>query len=70
MPDTALALKKAERIAGNMGYVLMAIGNVGVLFFILTLGLKNQVVFADMVWCIALDIGAIYLTVKYFGKEN
>jgi len=67
--DNSLATDKAQRAAGNMGYILMAIGNVGVLFFVVTIGFEDKVVLADTIWCVVLDISAIIITV-YMWRKN
>jgi hypothetical protein len=64
------AMERAQRISGDMGYILMGIGNAGVVFFALTLGLANQLVYADVVWCIVLDSAAVALTVYMWWKEK
>ena len=68
--DNALALTKALNTAGNIGYVLMAIGNIGILVCILTLGFSNQMVFGDTVWAVVLDAGAIYVTWRHYGRYS
>jgi hypothetical protein len=70
MTDTIAAKEKALRTTGNIGYLLMGAGNVAVGFFIVTLGFSNKIVFADTVWCIALDIAALALTIWFNSKKK
>lgn len=48
---------------GTIGWAMIGIGNIMLLFFIATIGLDSESVFADLIWCIVLDIGSILVYV-------
>ena len=56
-------VKKVLDSTGTIAWGMMGMGNLMLIFFIITLGLDNQLVLADLIWCVVLDIGAIGLYV-------
>ena len=62
MPNEAVT-KKVLASTGTIGWGMIGLGNAMLIFFLVTLGIDNQMVLADLIWCIALDIGAIVLYV-------
>ena len=55
--------KKVLASTGMIGWGMMGLGNLMLIFFLITLGLDNEMVLADLIWCIVLDAGAIILYV-------
>lgn len=59
----AIVTKKVLSSTGTVGWAMMGLGNAMLIFFLITLGIDNEMVLADLIWCLVLDTGAIVLYV-------
>ena len=62
MPNEAVT-KKVLASTGTIGWGMILLGNLMLMYFIKTIGLQSNMVLADAIWCLVLDVGAIILFV-------
>ena len=64
MTDEVVVAKVRES-TGVVAYGMLLLGNALLIFFLITIGIGNQNVFADLIWCVVLDICVVYIIIKY-----
>ena len=58
----AVVTKKVLASTGKVGWGMMGLGNLMLVYFLLTTEMNNMIL-ADLIWCVVLDAGAIILFV-------